>query len=54
MTTWQYFQISKGAAMSYIVMLMMIVIVLIAIHLLRREKRSLDQMYALRAKDAEG
>ena len=54
MTTWQYFQISKGAAMSYIVMVMMIVIVLIAIHLLRREKRSLDQMYEVRAKDAEG
>jgi len=35
-------------------MVMMIFIVLIAIHLLRREKRSLDQMYALRAKDAEG
>ena len=46
MTTWQYFQISKGAAMSYIVMLMMIVIVLGAIQLLRREKRSLDKMYA--------
>lgn len=46
MTTWQYFQISKGAAMSYIVMLMMIVIVLLAIQLLRREKRALDKMYA--------
>jgi len=46
MTTWQYFQISKGAAMSYIVMLMMVVIVLGAIQLLRREKRSLDKMYA--------
>jgi multiple sugar transport system permease protein len=45
MTTWQYFQISKGAAMSYIVMLLMIVIVLFAIQLLRREKRSLDKMY---------
>jgi multiple sugar transport system permease protein len=45
MTTWQYFQISKGAAMSYIVMLMMIVIVLGAIQLLRREKRSLDKIY---------
>jgi multiple sugar transport system permease protein len=44
-TTWQYFQISKGAAMSYIVLLMMIVIVLLAIQLLRREKRSLDLMY---------
>lgn len=45
MTTWQYFQISKGAAMSYIVMMMMIVIVLIAIRLLRREKHTLDAMY---------
>ncbi|HVK92083.1 MAG TPA: sugar ABC transporter permease [Mycoplana sp.] len=53
MTTWQYFQISKGAAMSYIVMGLMVVIVLIAIQLLRREKRSLDQMYELRAKEAE-
>jgi hypothetical protein len=31
--------------MSYIVMLLMIVIVLFAIRLLRREKRSLDKMY---------
>ena len=45
MTTWQYFQISKGAAMSYIVMMMMIVIVLIAIRVLRHEKHSLDAMY---------
>jgi multiple sugar transport system permease protein len=45
MTTWQYFEISKGAAMSYLVMMLMIVIVLIAIHLLRREKRALDSMY---------
>lgn len=44
-TTWQYFQISKGAAMSYVVMMLMIVIVLLAIQLLRREKRSLDQIY---------
>jgi multiple sugar transport system permease protein len=45
MTTWQYFEISKGAAMSYVVMMLMVVIVLMAIHLLRREKRSLDAMY---------
>jgi len=45
LTTWQYFEISKGAAMSYLVMLMMIAIVLVAIRLLRREKRSLDAMY---------
>ncbi len=46
LTTWQYFQVSKGAAMSYIVMMLMIVLVLLAIQLLRREKRSLDVMYA--------
>jgi multiple sugar transport system permease protein len=45
MTTWQYFEISKGAAMSYVVMMLMVVIVLVAIHLLRREKRSLDAIY---------
>jgi multiple sugar transport system permease protein len=45
MTTWQYFEVSKGAAMSYIVMMLMIVIVLVAIHLLRREKRELDAIY---------
>ena len=39
LTTWQYFQISKCAAMSYIVMMLMVVIVLLAIRLLRREKR---------------
>lgn len=44
-TTWQYFEVSKGAAMSYVVMMIMIAIVLAAIHLLRREKRALDQMY---------
>lgn len=52
MTTWQYFEISKGAAMSYIVMLLMIAIVLVAIHLLRREKRSLDAMYAKEATES--
>ncbi len=54
MTTWQYFQISKGAAMSYLVMILMIGIVLFAIHLLRREKRSLDAMYASSEQGAEG
>lgn len=44
-TTWQYFDISRGAAMSYVVMVMMIFIVLGAIRILRREKRSLDRMY---------
>jgi multiple sugar transport system permease protein len=46
--TWQYFQISKGAALSYVVMMLMVVIVLLAIKLLRQEKRALDEMYAER------
>lgn len=45
LVTWQYFEISKGAALSYIVMMLMIVIVLGAIQLLRREKRALDAVY---------
>ncbi len=50
-TTWQYFEVSKGAAMSYVVMMIMIAIVLAAIYLLRREKRSLDQMYGSAGED---
>jgi multiple sugar transport system permease protein len=46
LVTWQYFQVSKGAALSYVVMLMMVLIVLVAIKLLRREKQALDAMYA--------
>lgn len=45
LTTWEYFHISKGAAMSYIVMLLMVIVVLLAIRVLRREKRALDHMY---------
>ena len=45
LTTWQYFQISKGAALSYVAMMLMIVIVLLAIRLLRREKQAIDAMY---------
>jgi multiple sugar transport system permease protein len=52
LTTWQYFQVSKGAALSYIAMMLMIVIVLLAIRLLRREKRALDRMYRQREQGA--
>ena len=45
LTTWNYFEISKGAAMSYVIMLLMIVIVLAAIWVLRREKSNMDHMY---------
>jgi len=51
LTTWQYFQVSKGAALSYIAMMLMIVIVLLAIRLLRREKRALDAMHAAARRD---
>jgi len=45
-TTWQDFNVSLGAAQSYVTMVMMVVIVLAAIRLLRKEKRSFDLMYA--------
>jgi multiple sugar transport system permease protein len=53
LTTWQYFQISKGAALCYVAMLLMIVIVLLAIRLLRHEKRNLDAMYARKPREGE-
>lgn len=49
LVTWQYFEVSKGAALSYIVMTLMILIVLGAIQLLRREKRALDAVYGKQA-----
>jgi len=45
LTTWQYFQVSKGAALSYVAMILMILIVLAVIRLLRREKQALDAMH---------
>jgi multiple sugar transport system permease protein len=52
LTTWTFFRISKGAAMSYIVMLLMVVLVLLAIRVLRREKTALDRMYNAAGKPA--
>ena len=49
---WQFFDLSYGAVLSYLVLFMMIAIVLSAIWLLRREKRSLDAMY--QSKPEEG
>ncbi|MDA0999210.1 MAG: sugar ABC transporter permease [bacterium] len=45
LTTWEFFHISKGAAMSYLVLMGMIVLVLFAIRVLMKEKKNLDQMY---------
>lgn len=53
-TTWQYFEISKGAAMSYVVMMIMIGIVLAAIYLLKREKKALDDMYGQSSAEGAG
>jgi len=44
LTAWQYFDISYGAALSYVVLLLMVAIVLGGIYLLRREKHNLDAM----------
>jgi multiple sugar transport system permease protein len=52
LTTWTFFRISKGAAMSYIVMLLMVVLVFLAIRVLRREKTALDRMYSAAGKPA--
>ena len=49
LTTWNYFDISRGAAMSSVVMMLMIGIVLGAIWILRRERRALDAMHAVEA-----
>ena len=52
LTTWQYFDISYGAALSYVVLALMVGIVLIGIHFLRREKKSLDEMYMSRPQES--
>jgi multiple sugar transport system permease protein len=53
LTTWQYFQVSKGAALSYVAMMLMVVIVLLAIRVLGREKRAIDAMNAAAARRGE-
>lgn len=50
--TWQYFDLSYGAALSYVVLLLMVAIVMSGIYLLRREKKSLDEMYMAKPQDA--
>ena len=52
LTAWQYFDISYGAALSYVVLILMIFIVLGAIYVLRREKKSLDAMYTARPQES--
>ena len=44
-TSWQHFNISKGAAISYLVLLIVAAIVYLCIRLLLREKRALEALY---------
>ena len=44
-TSWEHFNISKGAAMSYIVLLVVGAIVYLCIRILLREKRALEMLY---------
>jgi ABC-type sugar transport system permease subunit len=44
-TSWEHFNISKGAAMSYVVLLVVAAIVYLCIRLLLREKRTLEMLY---------
>lgn len=52
LNAWQYFDISYGAVLSYIVMFLMIFIIMSAIWLLRREKKNLDDMYQAPGQEA--
>ncbi len=44
-TSWEHFNISKGAAMSYLVLLIVAAIVSLCIRILLREKRALETLY---------
>ncbi len=44
-TSWQHFNISKAAAISYLVLLIVAVIVYLCIRILLREKRALETLY---------
>ena len=52
-TTWQYFDISYGAALSYVVLVMMVAIVLTCIYFLQREKKNLDAMYFAKPQESK-
>jgi len=44
-TSWEHFNISKGAAVSYLVLLIVAAIVYLCIRILLREKRALETLY---------
>ena len=46
LTSWEYSDHARGFAMSYVVLVMVVAIVLVALRILRKEKRALDALYA--------
>jgi multiple sugar transport system permease protein len=44
-TSWEHFNISKGAAMSYLVLLIVAAMVFLCVRVLLREKRALEALY---------
>jgi len=46
LTSWDYFNVSKAAAMSYVVLLFVGVIIYVCVRVLLRQKRTLDIMFA--------
>lgn len=45
LTSWDYFNVSKAAAMSYVILLVVGTVIYIAIRILLKQKRSLDTMF---------
>ncbi len=46
LTSWEYTDLAKGFAMSFMALILVLAIVLIAIRILMKEKRALDELYA--------
>ncbi|MFQ5911797.1 MAG: carbohydrate ABC transporter permease [Nitrospinota bacterium] len=46
LTSWEYNDLGKGFAMSYALLVMVVAIVYVAIRVLMKEKRALDEIYA--------
>ncbi len=45
LTSWEYTDLAKGFAMSYVTLILVLAIVLVAVRILMKEKRNLDALY---------
>ncbi|MEE9274863.1 MAG: hypothetical protein V3V62_06110, partial [bacterium] len=45
LTSWEYIDLAKGFAMSYVTLILVLAIVLVAVRILMKEKRKLDELY---------